>query len=159
MANGLRWWVIPGALLVLLGTLLRIGDTRTATATGGKAPSPALAPVAELPDSVEIREASGSRARLNLRAAQSGAFVLDFGEGAAARGVALTIWRRDDAGGRALWSELRPTVRGDGTVPMLGVPAGDYDVEAVLADGTRRNFVGVTAPGVHTAGQPATPSR
>ncbi|MBL8732146.1 MAG: hypothetical protein JNN13_07230 [Planctomycetes bacterium] len=140
MAERLRWWVIPGALIVLAHVVSL--DSGGPPAPGGDARGPAVA----LPPVVAVREASGSRSRpLALAATATRAFVVHLPGHEGQRGE-MTIWRRLDAGREATpWLTLRPKVRGDGSIPIAGLPAGRYDVEMVFGDGAAAERLAATA--------------
>lgn len=154
MAGRLAWWVIPGACVVLL-RVLTLGEARDERGPAGVA-----APAVAVPEIVHVREAaSGIRRPLPLAALAERALVVCLSPEFAGQRVGLTVWRRVD--GRrdpAPWLEVRPLVRADATVPMLGLPAGRYDV-ALRPDGASEQVArDVPVPGRATFA-PASPGR
>ncbi|MBZ0150708.1 MAG: hypothetical protein K8J09_04180 [Planctomycetes bacterium] len=150
MAQQLRWWVIPGALIVLLRVVTLDSGPAPVRATG---PAPRVTPeLRDLPDLVTARDASGSRTRpLALSATAAKALVVDLQGHEGQRGQ-MTIWRHLDTGREATpWLTLRPKVRGDGTIPIAGLLPGCYDIEVVFGEGAAAERLlanAAEAPGV-----------
>jgi hypothetical protein len=123
MNERLAWWVLPGAMLVLL-RVVTLGEPETtppvvavdASAHGG---------------STAVLEASGRRlGDIVLPVGEAGAFMLSVpARHVGVRGD-MTLWRRTPQGREASpWLRLRPRVRSDATIPMSGLAAGRYDIE------------------------------
>lgn len=155
MADRLSWWVIPGALVVLM---------RVATLTGDEAP--ATAPAADAvvaPAQVVVRDAAGKRSRpIPMAGLLAKTLLITLPATCAGETVALTVWRRIDGRREATpWLTLAPRVRADGTLPFAGLAAGCYDVVATCGTGAGlRTFAAnaITSPG-ELALTEATPSR
>lgn len=149
MAERMRWWVIPGAMVVLLRVVTLAEPAEPAEQ---QAASTAAAAAREPNDLVLVRDAAGNRygpLALGLVAGQ--ALVLAIPpEHRGQRGV-MTIWRR--VGGAREpqpWLVFRARVRSDASVPIAGLPGGRYDLEFELGDGqdARRLFAhDAAAPG------------
>lgn len=149
MAERLRWWVIPGALLVL-ARVVTWGDAAVADmhAKAGSATSSPIEAVAFAERAV-LQDASGTRtAPRDLPAARE-AFVLQAPASRAGQRGELVLWLCID-GGRdpRPWLTAKVRVREDGTLPMAGLQAGTYDVELRFPDGTL-TVCGACAPGSH----------
>jgi len=145
MAERLRWWVIPGAVVVLL---------RIVTLdSGAAAPPPATSAV---PDSavgpVVVRDATGQRSAPRMLPVHD-AFVLRLPSDWAGQRVQMRAFRRiDGAADASPWFTASPRVRSDATLPIAGMQAGRYDVEIVTGEGTaRRELRGsdLALPGSH----------
>ena len=136
MAGELRWWVIPGALVVLLG-VLSLGDTP-------REPAPNGAGANELAARVD----GGPRQPLTLAGQIERALLLKFGDRFKDQRIDMRIWRRLDGHREAQpWLTLRPRVRADGTIPMAGLTAGRYDIEVKAANGDKLVADDVAVPG------------
>ncbi len=156
MAERLRWWVIPGALVVLVRVVTLGEATPVVFKDQPSAPavSPAVAEAAPLAESasgpVLVRDASGRRSR-PVTLQTSNALILALPRECAGQRVELTVWRRGAAGREAEpWLSAKPRVRDDALVPIGGQPAGRYDVEVVWTNGTdeqRRHAENVAVPG------------
>ena len=128
MADRLRWWVIPGAMFVLVRVVTL--DAKDDVFADG-VPTEASAPAGE----VVIAEANGRRLGPIAIDTAGAASIHVPGAWCGERGD-MTVWRRV-AGAReaAPWLVLRPRSRADGTIPLLGLAAGRYDFE-LRFDGT-----------------------
>ncbi len=149
--NRLRWWVIPGAMIVLARVVTLGGPDHGAVAT----PEDAVA----VPERVVVQDASGQRVVLSLGELAAQALVIDVPAELAGERVTLTVWRRvDGAREGAAWIDARPRVGSDATLPIAGLQAGRYDVKVVAGD---RTFTrdDVAAPGVVTFAASAAPGR
>lgn len=123
MADRLRWWVIPGALVVLVRVVTLGVEAENARDVGFVAE--ASAPLGE----TTIAEANGPRLRAMV-IDTAGAAMLRFPTAFAGQRGDMVVWRRE--GGRRAsepWLVLRPRVRDDGTLPFAGLDAGHYDFE------------------------------
>jgi hypothetical protein len=81
-----------------------------------------------------VIEASGSRIAA-MTAPGSALFVTLPPEFAGQRGE-MTIWRRiDGVREETPWLSLRPRLRSDGTLPIAGLLAGQYDLELRFPEG------------------------
>lgn len=149
MVQPLRWWVIPGALVVL-ARVVTLGDAPAPAATPGAALPPApLADVAAPAGPVVVRDASGHR-RGPFALGVAGALVLSLPAECAGQRVQLTLWRRAATGREASpWLVAEPHVRADAVLPIAGQPAGRYDVEVRLGEGPAQRLQrnDVTLPG------------
>ena len=126
MNDRLRWWVLPGAMLVLLGVLTlgepdAAGDVAAVEASDGSG-------------TTAVVGASGRRlGELPLPVGGAGAFVVTLPVGQARARGTMRLWRRLATGREAQpWLQFRGRVRGDGTIPIAGLAVGDYDVELQL---------------------------
>lgn len=152
MADRLSWWVIPGALLILL---------RVATWTdAGTGPANPGAGAGTEPGTVVVREASGRRLRaVPVADWTAGAFVVALPKACAGQVATMTLWRRvDGARERSPWLSLQPTVRADSTIPIAGLAAGCYDVVVSFGTGpARQTFAanGAQVPGDLALTEPA----
>ena len=151
MAARPKWWVIPGALLVLLRLLTldapapAAGPNAMPAVASPRAAQPA--PAAAAPLAPAAREASGRRQLELPLGLADGALVLVMPAERRGERVALTIWRRVGGAREAeAWLQGRPKVRADGTLPIAGLAAGHYDVEVRTDDGRRFAANGVAAP-------------
>ena len=147
MAERLRWWVIPGAVVVLLRIV-------TLESGAGALPPAATSPVPEATvGPVVARDASGQRSELRLPSVRD-AFVLRLPSEWAGRRVQMRAFRRiAGAADTSPWFTAAPRVRSDATLPIAGMQAGRYDVEIVTGEGTtRRELRGsdLAMPGSHT---------
>lgn len=154
--NRLRWWVIPGAMIVL-ARVVTLGGQDGGAATG--TPEDAVA----LPAAVAALDASGRRVLLPMAELAAQALVVTVPEDLAGGRVTMTAWRR--LGGEregTPWLTARPRVRSDATLPIAGLPAGRYDVKLVFGDGeAARTFVrdDIAVPGALTFVPGAAPGR
>lgn len=127
MADRLRWWVIPGALLVLARIVTLEPRAAADGAAGDGEPDSAMV--------VQIQDASGSRHMAVLPVAAEKALFVQCPAHFAGQRIELVIWRRIDGEREATaWLRAQPNVRHDHVVPMAGLPAGRYDVEVRLRD-------------------------
>jgi hypothetical protein len=135
MVQPLRWWVIPGALVVL-ARVVTLGDVPAPAGPGRPAPAPApLAEVAAPAGPVVVRDASGHR-QGPLTLGVEGALVLSLPAECAGQRVQLTLWRRSAAGRETSpWLVAEPRVRPDAVVPIASQPAGRYDIEVRIGEG------------------------
>ena len=159
MANGLRWWVIPGAMFVLLG-VLTLGQK--GAAESGSRPGGAVVDVDARAREVAAREATIRRQRWRLVDEFDRGLIMKFRSELAEQRVGMQIWQRIDGRRQAEpWLSLRPRVRADGTIPMAGLTAGCYDIEVELASGERLVAECVEAPGIiaFPTGSSAAPGR
>ncbi len=130
MAERMRWWVIPGALVVLMRVVTLEGQ------------APASAPTCDVaieadegPGLVVLRDAAGQRTGPVAFGSSLALVVSMPAECVNQRGV-MTIWRRlDGAREREPWLVMRPRVRSDATVPIAGLSTGHYDLEMQFGDG------------------------
>jgi hypothetical protein len=125
MNERLRWWVLPGAIVVLL-RVVTLGDAGTATSL----PVTAL-DASENFGTVAVLDAAGRRTPpVVVPALVAAACVLRVPERHCGRRGELVLWRRID--GRrenSPWLTLRPRVLADATIKIAGLGAGSYDVE------------------------------
>jgi len=137
MDERMRWWVIPGALVVLLRVVTLEGP---ADGTGQSEGDDTGAAV--------LRDAVGSSGG-KAGVAEAACIVSLPAEQVGLRGV-MTVWRRLD-GEREHTPRLvlRSRVRSDATVPIAGLAKGRYDVEMVFGEGSGRHFAAsnVQVPG------------
>ena len=131
MADRLSWWVIPGALVVLL---------RVAT-LAAPTPEPEVdsvaAPATVGSGHVVVRDASGERS-VPIPAVDlvRNPFVLTVPADFVGQSGSMTLWRRLSSGREATpWLEVRPRVRSDATIPISGLTPGRYDVELRFDNG------------------------
>lgn len=128
MVRPLQWWVIPGALVVLLRVVTLDGASTGDRGPG--APAEASAPMAE----VAVLDAAGRRlgpSEVDFGGAAIVALPAEYG----GRRGRMTVWRRLDGRREATpWLDLRPRVRGDGTIPIAGLAGGRYDLELEFRD-------------------------
>jgi hypothetical protein len=131
MAERMRWWVIPGAMVVLLRVVTLDGpraDTLSSRDMAEQAAADGL---------VVLQDASGQLSgAAGPGAAEAEACIVSLpADRKGLRGV-TTVWRRlDGERERAPWLVLRSRVRSDATVPMPGLGKGRYDLEMVFGDG------------------------
>ena len=156
MADRLRWWVIPGALVVLCYVVVQ-GDAATRRPLPGPA-LPVAAPLGETAAGpVVVRDAAGRRSE-PLVLPTAGALVLQLPTEFAGEPVTLTLWRRTAAGREASpWLTATPKVRDDAVLPLGGQPAGRFDVEVVHGSGSlaqRLLATDVVVPGTCDLRQP-----
>lgn len=150
MAERLRWWVIPGAIIVLARVVtLDDGTGRQPEAAPVAAPAP-LDETAAGP--VVLRDASGRRsAPVPCPADAANALLVQLPVACAGQRVQLTLWRRLGNGREALpWLTATPRVRSDAVLPIAGQPAGSYDVEVMTQEGAAaaaRTATDVVVPG------------
>ncbi len=143
MADRLRWWVIPGALLVLV-RVVTLGGDRLASA-------PVVPVAADAAPVATAVDASASRRRLPQQALPGGAIVVHAPAALAGQRGDLRIWRRLDGQREAQpWLTCRPRVRDDGTLPFTGLAAGRYDFVFTVAGGTSWSADDVAVPGSTT---------
>ncbi|HEU4419713.1 MAG TPA: hypothetical protein VFT55_12300 [Planctomycetota bacterium] len=140
MDERMRWWVIPGALVVLLRVV-------TLEGTVGETWQPDDADDVE--GVVVLRDATGSSGG---KVAEAACIVSLPAEQIGLRGV-MTVWRRlDGERERTPRLVLRSRVRSDATVPVAGLAKGRYDLEMVFGEGAGRHFAAcnVEVPGAVT---------
>ena len=150
--NRLRWWVIPGAMIVLarVVTLDAHGHTEGVTAVDDAVAAPSR---------VIAQDASGSRAELPLGELASQALVIGVPADLAGERVTLTLWRRVEGKREAKpWLDAQPRVRSDASLKVAGVAAGSYDVQVVAGERTLARDA-VEVPGTVTFTAAATPAR
>lgn len=154
MTGRMAWWVIPGACVVLLRVLTLGGPQREPDRDAVAAPAPAL------PAIVHVRDAAtGVERPLPLAALAERALVVCLPADLVGHRVGLTVWRRVQGEREATpWLEVRPLVRADATVPMLGLPAGRYDVALQRGESGEQFVCDVPVPGRATFA-PASPGR
>lgn len=126
MNERLRWWVLPGAIVVLLRVV-------TLDAAGGDADSPLAIDASEHIGSVAVLEAAGRRTEpmpVPVPAPADAACVLRVPERHRGHRGELMLWRRI-AGQREAtpWLSLRPRVLADATIKLAGLATGSYDFE------------------------------
>jgi hypothetical protein len=144
MAPRLRWWMIPGACIVLLRVVTLEPAPRTE-----RTPATPVAASVRVDAPTAPREATARRARIDADQVTTAApFVLHLPEAVAGERVQVRLWRRT-AGGRehTPWLEFTPRVRQDRAVPIAGLAEGAYDVEVVLPSGKALRASAVAAPG------------
>ena len=154
MADRLRWWVIPAALLVM-ARVVTLGEPALDQ-------QPSAVPATGKAHGKQAQEATAARVRVpadQLDTAGERAFVVALPSEFAGSRARCTLWRRT-ANGRdsAPWLAFTSTVRGDGTVPISGLAAGHYDVAVQLPHGGRDVQFAVddaVAPGRATMATPA----
>lgn len=159
MADRLRWWVIPAALLVM-ARVVTLGEPAldqqpSAVPATGKA-------LGKQAQGKQAHEATAARWRVpadQIDTQGERAFVLALPSEFAGSRARCTLWRRT-ANGRdaAPWLAFTSTVRGDGTVPISGLAAGHYDVAVQLPHGGRDVQFAIDdalAPGRATMATPA----
>lgn len=150
MAERLAWWAIPGALLVML-RVATLEPRRSGEPTPTPPPAArqaSLAPALVQPSFVHLRDASGARQEVLLDPAAAPVLRLRLPPQYLGERVALTLWRRvDGAREPQPWLSFSTTLRNDATVPIVGLPSSQYDVEAMVGG---RTFVarGAAMPGV-----------
>ncbi|MFM1872817.1 MAG: hypothetical protein RL398_2239 [Planctomycetota bacterium] len=133
MAERLRWWVIPGAVLVLARVVTL--PPRDVSVLPSEATAKATFVVA--------RDAAGHRQPLALPATSARALRLSLPTELVGERVQVVLWRlQDGVREPAEWLRFSCTLRPDALVPILGLPAGEYDVEAEAAG---RAFLAVGA--------------
>lgn len=124
MADRLRWWVIPAALLVM-ARVVTLGEPSIEQ-------QPLVVPATGKTHGVQAHEATAARLRLpadQLDTASERAFVVALPSEFAGSRARCTLWRRAANGREAApWLTFTSTVRDDGTVPISGLAAGHYDV-------------------------------
>lgn len=153
MSGALRWWVTPGAMIVMTGVLtfadedLSSSKQRTPQATS-LAMTAKDVDRAALPEHVMVRDASGKRQPFAFAAAASEPLILMLPDHFAGQHIDVTLWRRiNDQREQEPWMSLRPLVRADATLPMAGIVPGSYDIEVGLPDSARFLAVGQKSPG------------
>ena len=154
MAERLRWWVIPGSLLVLARVLTLANEPNDAPAVA--VPQEAVA----FAERAVLQDASGTRSRpLDFANVPQQAFVITLPVALAGQRGHMVVWRRL-AGAREAtpWLTLQPRVRDDGTLPMTGLLAGRYDVELQFGAQTFRGD-DLQAPGSWAPAAAAAPAR
>lgn len=137
MNGRLRWWVIPGAFVVMARIVTLDND----------APRQLAAPAASAPavlGPVVAREASGTRSAPFVLG-RPDAFVLHLPQPWAGRRITLRAAR---AGASEAWFTATPRVRADGSLPLAGLQPGRYDVELACGDQLLR-ATALSAPGEH----------
>jgi hypothetical protein len=156
MAQRLAWWGIPSATAVL-ATVLCFGSAGVTSLPSSPPPAtasplpPNVAPTPSLAARAVLQDASGNRSGVqDLAELAAGAFVLEFPVSCRGHRCEVVIWRasegkRDDTPFR----RCRPTIRSDGTLPIAGLPAGCYDLEATFEGelSLRLGCRAATAPG------------
>lgn len=122
MHKPLRWWVIPGALVVLVRVVTLDNPADEATTRG------TFLEASEPMGEIAVLDAAGQRTGPVLLDT-AGALVLTVPKEWQGRRGEMTVWRRD-AGQREAspWLEFRPRVRADGTIPIAGLAPGRYDI-------------------------------
>ncbi len=141
MNERLRWWVLPGAMIVLLRVVtLDQPETPAASRTAVDASG-------EI-GTVAVLDAAGKRTQPGLvPLATTEAFVVTLPSQFVGQRGDMTLWRRvGDHHEAAPWLQLRPRVRTDATIPIAGLAAGRYDVELCF-DGMVLRAENVVAPG------------
>ncbi len=124
MTQGLRWWVIPGALVILARTVT-LPPREPATTV-----APAVATGDDGARLVQVQDASGTRQSLLLPVPTASALIVRCPAELAGRRVQMVIWRRVDGVREASpWLRLSPRVRHDQLVPIAGLAEGHYDIE------------------------------
>lgn len=127
MADRLRWWLIPAALLVM-ARVVTLGEPAEAT-------RPAVPATGKLQQK-QVHEATAPRLHLRsdqLDTAVERAFVVAVPTDFAGLRAKVTLWRRSANGREGTpWLAFTSTVRDDGTVPISGLAAGRYDVAVQL---------------------------
>lgn len=175
MSGKLRWWVTPGALLVLTGVLTfgterpsehaprpETGDSlKTGSENDSSGAPTSGAPTESLPAvgarEVMVRDATGQRSAIAF-GHPSETLVLAFPQRFVGKRVELTLWRCMDGRRETTpWITLSPKVREDTTVPMAGVVAGIYDIECAAADEPDLCLQGVRSPGSAQFGMASPP--
>lgn len=154
MADRLRWWVIPAALLVM-ARVVTLGEPSLEQ-------QPLVVPATGKPHGKQVHEASAARVRLpadRIDTTDERAFVVALpGEFAGAR-ARCTLWRHMANGREAApWLTFTSTVRDDGTVPISGLAAGRYDVAVAVPHGGNDVQFAIddaVAPGRATMAAPA----
>ena len=134
----MRWWVIPGALLVLL---------RVVTLEGPVSGIERSRDGADEASAIVLREAMGSPGKAGV--VDAACIVSLPADQIGNRGV-MTVWRRlDGQRERTPRLVLRSRVRSDATVPVAGLARGRYDLEMVFGEGPGRHFAAsnVQVPG------------
>lgn len=154
MAERLRWWVIPGSLVVLARVVtLPVADESAAAVN---MPHEAVA----FPERAVVQDASGTRSGvLDFATVSERAFVIRLPVALAGQRGHLQVWRRIEGAREATpWLTLQPRVRDDGTLPMTGLQAGRYDLELRLGS---ESFHGsdVVVPGTWAPAALAAPVR
>ena len=128
MADRLSWWVIPGALVVLLNVASWANSTPPS--------APGKPPAGERgADLVVVRDASGERAAPVPHDVLTAApLVLAMPAALVGQRGAMTVWRRiDGVRDQTPWLTLRARVRSDATIALAGLAAGRYDLELTFA--------------------------
>ena len=154
MVQRLRWWVIPGSLVVL---------ARVVTLPSGEA---AVLPAAPARDAVAfaeravLQDASGTRSGvLPFETVPQAAFVITLPAALVGQRGHKQVWRRVEGAREALpWLTLQPRVRDDGTLPMTGLQAGRYDVELRFSEPAFRGD-DLVVPGTWAPAAAAAPVR
>jgi len=147
MAERLRWWVIPGAVVVLL----RVVTLEPATPATPAAALPTSRAISS-PGIVIARDASGQRSA-PMQLSTEHAFVLQLPADWARRRVSMRAWRViDGVRDTTPWFFAEPRVRADATLPIAGMQQGRYDVEIVFGEGDAQQTLGgddLPMPGTH----------
>ena len=146
MAERLRWWVIPGAVVVLLRIVtLESGPGPALRAATGSSPVTSVGPVV-------ARDASGQRSAAMLLSVPD-AFVLRLPGDWAGLRVDMRAWRCIDGVRDATpWFTAAPRVRRDAILPIAGMQRGSYDVEITTGEGSARRelrALHLAMPGSH----------
>lgn len=154
MADRLRWWVIPAALLVM-ARVVTLGEPSLDQ-------QPAAVPATGKAHGKQVQEATAARMRApadQLDTAGERAFVVALPAELAGARARCTLWRRTANGREAApWLAFTSTVRDDGTVPISGLAAGRYDVAVAVPHGGHDVQFAVddaVAPGRATMATPA----
>ena len=128
MADRLRWWLIPAALLVM-ARVVTLGEPAI------DVPPPAVPATGKLQQK-QVHEATAPRLHLRsdqLDTAAERAFFVAVPADFAGLRAKVTLWRRTANGREGTpWLVFAATVRDDGTVPISGLAAGHYDVAVQL---------------------------
>ncbi|MEO6595588.1 MAG: hypothetical protein ABIP94_12620 [Planctomycetota bacterium] len=137
MTERMRWWVIPGAMIVLL---------RVVTLGGVSEPveeqSPPVEAVPEVGLAV-VRDATSQRRGPRPMINGELILVVEVPEQQRGQRGVMTIWRRTNGQREAeSWVVLRLRVRNDATLPIACLAAGRYDIEFEFGEGqdTQRLF-------------------
>ena len=143
MATRLAWWTIPATVVVLVRVVTLEPKAKVEP---HQAPSVvAAAEVAAEPVSavehVVLRDATGARTG-PVRFAREEALVLQLPKALGRQRVDFTLHRYLlDQDEPSLWLHGTPRPRSDGTLPILGLPAGRYALELVWTENGSRHRV------------------
>lgn len=128
MNERLPWWVLPGAIIVLL-RVVTLGEP-------DPAPGVAAVDAGARSATTAVLEASSRRGgEVVLPSGGAGAFVMAVPPAHKGQRGTMQVWRRTAQGREATpWLTLTPRVRTDATIPMAGLAAGRYDIELRFGD-------------------------